>query len=66
MGWKWEGRSSSASVFPGSCGLSRLRAIILEDSVTSRIVLDHLFDAVGLVQTVKLATSCLGFSNASA
>lgn len=30
--------SSSASVFAGSCRLSRLRAIILEDSVTSRIV----------------------------
>lgn len=37
-GVKVEGRSSSASVFAGSCGLSRLRAIILDDSVTSRIV----------------------------
>lgn len=38
MEWKWEGRSSFASVSAGPCGLSRMKAIKLEVSVTSRIV----------------------------
>lgn len=66
---KWEGRSSSASVFGDFCGL--LRAMADEGNNTREFChisdcIRSAFDAVGLVQTVKLVSlpvsvlKCLG------